>query len=210
MSNTNYEIEIRFRVTQVEEAYDLLPFLAANLGQERPWYTEIIGRPIYEEGRLLRVAKVPSDDGTRAFIGYKGPDLGSDMGTIANIRYELGEEMTRGLTNSAIMQEIGIAGDFATADDVFQALTDAGHQPFMAFAGVDRLGVYEPLNLQLKAMTCPKILGDDVLIELEFGAASVSAARTEAIKLEQIVDEYGVRDRLFRDEPPTMLFNATF
>ena len=210
MSNTNYEIEIRFRVAQVAEAYQLLPFLAENLGQERPWHTDIIGRPIYEAGRLLRVAKVPSDDSTRTFIDYKGPDLGLELGTIANIRFELGEEITGGLAKSAILQEIGIAGDFATADEVDQALRDAGHQPFMSFTGIDRLGVYEPLDLQLKAMTCPKILGDDVLIELEFGATSTSEARAEALKLEQIVDEYGIRNRLFRDEPPTMLYDATF
>ena len=206
MDKTSYEIEIRFRIDTESAAHGLLPFLEESLGQLASWSTDILGRQIYDVGRLLRIGRVPAPQGMRLFLGAKGPDVGR----FANIRQEWGEEITDGVVESPILAQLDIDGTFASGQAVEKALKAAGHLPFMTFSGADRLGFYAPLHLHTKVMRCAKILGDDVLVELELAADSLSAAREAEEKLQAIAHEYGIADRLFRDEPPTLLFNHTF
>ena len=207
MSDTpSYEIEIRFCVEQAAEAFALLPFLEASLGAPKVWSTDIVGRAIYESGRLLRLGRVPPTGHTRYFLGYKGPDLG----TFANLRQEWGEEITTGIVGSAILPTVGLAGSYPTHTAVVDALTGAGHTPFMGFAGVDRLGYYAPLAVHTKLCQCEAILDHQFLIELEMSAPSLDQARAAEQRLQEIAEEYRITDRLFRDEPPTMLYKRTF
>lgn len=206
MDAPSYEIEIRFRIDSERGAYALLPFLEESLGEPAIWSTDILSRPIYEAGKLLRIGRVPTTQGTRLFLGAKGPDVGRS----ANIRQEWGEEITHGASGSTILALVGIHGDFVTGQAVAEALTAAGHLPFMTFSGADRLGFYAPLQLHTKIMRCEKILGDDVLIELELAASSLEAAREAEAKLHAIAEEYGITNLLLREEPPTLLFQHTF
>ena len=202
----SYEIEIRFCVSSPEEAYTLLPFFEQSLRAPKRWATDIIGRDLYETGRLLRLGRTLSPDRTRYWLGYKGPDLG----TVANIRQEWGEEITDGIGASAILSMLELAADYPTHDAVIDALTQAGYTPFMHFAGVDRLGYYAPLDLHTKLCQCEAILDQQYLIELEMGAASLEAALAAEARLQAIATEYRLTERLFRDEPPTLLYQRTF
>lgn len=202
-----YEVEIRFSVPTPEQAYELLPFLKASLGPETTWATAIYNREIYGAGRLLRVGRVPAEgDSQRYYLGYKE----TDEGTFANIRQEWGEEITDGVTASAILTKLGIDEAFPSAKIVMQRLQDAGHKSFMDFRGADRLGYYPALDLQTKLMRCTTILGDQVMVELEMAATSSQDALAAERKLQQIAEEYGIVDRLIREEPPTLLYQVTF
>lgn len=202
----SYEVEIRFCVAHPAEAYALLPFLEQSLRAPKHWATDIIGRDLYASGRLLRLGRTLSADRTRYSLGYKGPDLG----TIANIRQEWGEEITDGIQTSAILPMLGLAADYPTYSAVVDALSQAGYTPFMHFAGVDRLGYYAPIELHTKLCQCEAILDQQYMIELEMGASSLAEARTAEARLQAIAEEYHLTDRLFRDEPPTMLYQRTF
>ena len=207
MSDTpSYEIEIRFCVEQAAEAFALLPFLEASLGAPKVWATDIVGRAVYEAGQLLRLGRVPPIGNTRYYLGYKGPDLG----TFANLRQEWGEEITGGIIHSAILSTLGLTDSYATHTAVIDALTGAGYTPFMGFAGVDRLGYYAPLQVHTKLCQCEAILDQQFLIELEMSAASLEEARAAEVRLQEIAEEYHITDRLFHDEPPTMLYKRTF
>ena len=207
MSDTpSYEIEIRFCVEQAEEAYALLPFLEQSLGAPKVWATDIVGRAVYESGQLLRLGRVPPSGATRYYLGYKGADLGA----FANLRQEWGEEITAGIVGSEILPMVGLAGSYPTQAAVVDALTGAGHTPFMGFAGVDRLGYYAPLQVHTKLCQCEAILDHQFLIELEMSAPSLEEARAAEQRLQEIAEEYQITDRLFRDEPPTMLYKRTF
>ncbi len=205
MAAPSYEVEIRFRVATVAEAYTLLPFLEASLGAEKEWTTDILSPAIYANGRLLRIGLVPPTGNSRYYLGYKE----ADQGSFANIRREWGEEITHGVQGSEILAEVGITGDFADADGVLSQLTAAGHHPFMSFSGVDRLGYVADLDLHTKLMRCPKILGEGVMVELELTAPDYAAALAAEEKLQRIAGKYKLTDRLLRAEPPTLLYAAT-
>lgn len=204
MTAPAYEIEIRFLVDQVEDAFALLPFLQASLGDKKPWSTEILSQSIFDDGRLLRIGRVPPENSRHYYLGYKDVDVG----TFANIRREWGEEITNGAGESAILAVLGIPGAFGSPHAVSQALAAAGYHPFMAFSGADRLGFVEPLRLHTKAMWCPAILGDRVLIELEMSATSLADAYAAEETLRQLADQYYLTTRLVRAEPPTMLYHT--
>ena len=206
MSTECYEVEIRFKVDDAAEAFALLPFFEESLGKQTAWDTDIIGREIYESGRLLRVGKVPPQGAMRHYLDYKDEDIG----TFANIRREWGEEISDGAADSAILSKLGLAGSYSSADEIRTRLTEAGHTPFMSFTGEDRQGFYAPLQLQTKLMWCPKILHTQFLIELEMAADSLDEALAAEAMLQQIAQKYGIIDRLIRDEPPTMLFQCSF
>lgn len=202
----SYEVEIRFCTATAEEAYQLLPFLQASLGAGKAWSTAILGRALYEAGKLLRIGQVPPTGNARYYLGYKG----MDEGTFANIRPEWGEEITDGALNSTILALLGIEEPFTTPQAVLERLQQAGHTPFMEFAGVDRLGYDPALGVQTKLMRCPKILGDQCMVELELAATSPAEALIAEQQLQQIARDYGIEDRLLRAEPPTLLYQVSF
>lgn len=205
MTEIAYEVEIRLRVATVAEAYALLPFLEASLGAEKAWATDILSTAIYGAGRLLRVGRVPPTGDTRYYLGYKDVD----QGTVANIRREWGEEITHGSQASTILAELGIPGHFDSAAAILAALAAAGHQPFMSFSGVDRLGYVAELDVHTKLMHCPKILGEGVMVELEMAATSYEAALAAEAQLQRLAAKYKLSDRLIHDEPPTLLYRVT-
>ncbi len=205
-SSQVYEIEIRFIAESVEEAFTLLPFLAESLGEPKRWATEMIGRDVYESGRLLRLATVPPTGNVRYHLGYKEADLG----TVANIRQEWGEDITDGIDRSAILGALSLSATYGSRAAILDTLRQAGYTAFMKFAGVDRLGYYAPLDLHTKLCQCEAILDQNYLIELEMNASTLEGARAAEVQLRNIAQTYGITDRLFRDEPPTMLYKRIF
>lgn len=205
-----YEVEIRFCADSVAEAFETLPFLETTLGSEKTWQTSILGRELYERGELLRIGYVPPQvapgETQRVFLGYKGPDVGQ----FANIRQEWGEEVTGGIAESAIFARLGLPTTYADPAAVFAALTAAGYTAFMDFSGVDRLGYMPSLDVHTKLMRCPKILGDKVMVELELATTSHEDALQAQAKLQTIAADYGITDRLIREEPPTLLYQVAF
>ncbi len=207
MSSTQtYEIEIRFLVESPEEAFALLPFLEESLGEPKRWATEMIGRDVYESGRLLRLARVPPTGNIRYHLGYKEADLG----TVANIRQEWGEDITDGIDRSSILGALSLAATYGSRAAILDTLRQAGYTAFMKFAGVDRLGYYAPLDLHTKLCQCEAILDHNYLIELEMNATTLEGARAAEVKLKELAHTYGITGRLFRDEPPTMLYKRVF
>jgi len=207
MSNAiHYEIEIRFLADSAEAAFRQLPFLEATLGPEKAWNTDIYGRAIYESGKLLRIGHVSATDGAHYYLGYKG----ADEGATANIRQEWGEEITEGTAASTILRKLDIQDSLDSPMAIITRLKQAGYLPFMGFTGVDRLGYDRRLGVETKLMRCPKILGDQVMIELEYAAHSLTVAFEAEQKLIQIAKEYHIMDQLVHAEPPTLLYQATF
>ena len=197
-----YEVEIRIVVDTAEEAFTQLPFLEESLGKRKSWSTDIFGREIFNNGRLLRLGYVNNLDRKTYFLGYKGPDVGD----FANIREEWGEEITNGASNSDILSQVGLVGEYTDAHAVISALETAGHRSFMGFSGEDQLGFYAPLAVHTKLCRCSDILDDRFLIELEMEAETMAEAREAEAKLKAIAADYGILDQLIPDEPPTMLF----
>ena len=100
----NLEIETRFRFTDRNEAFRLLPFLPSCLDRELIWLTHLHGPALFSRGELLRIAGGHAPGGEdRYLLGWKGPDCGA----IANIREELDEEITMGIADSAILPMLG-------------------------------------------------------------------------------------------------------
>lgn len=196
-----YEVEIRFVVEEAAEAFELLPFFQRSLGSPKSWTTDIIGKQLFEAGKLLRMGAV-EDEKRRHFLGYKAEDVGK----IANVRQEWGEEITSGIRGGRILPQIGIFEDFASASDVRAALNEEGYSAFMTFSGEDRLGYEEDLRLHTKLCSCSAILGDKLLIELEMEAATLAEAREAEKLLLALASDYHIFERLVRDEPPTMLY----
>ena len=102
ISNANYEVETRFHFIDKNEAYRVLPFLKSSLKLEIRWETDFYGIDIFKFGGVLRMSKVFGDNGIRHFFTWKGPDTGS----FANIRQELGEEITNGIKESNILKHL--------------------------------------------------------------------------------------------------------
>ena len=201
-----YEVEIRFRVPSAAAAFTKLPFLEGSLGPEKSWYTCILGRSIYDAGKLLRIGYVPPTGDSRMFLGYKG----IDEGTFANIRQEWGEEITEGTTASTILANLGMTETFSSPKILLDHLATHGHTAFMDFSGVDRQGYVPALDVHTKLMRCPKILGNDVMVELELATTSLVEAHRAEQKLQQIATQYGITEQLIREEPPTLLYQVSF
>ena len=103
ISKANYEVETRFQFTDKNEAYRVLPFLKSSLKLEIRWVTYFYGIDIFKAGGVLRMSKVFGYNDIRHFLTWKGPDTGS----FADIRQELGEEITNGIKESDILKHLG-------------------------------------------------------------------------------------------------------
>jgi hypothetical protein len=205
-SNT-IEVETRFHFADRKELFELLPFLQPCFSDTpvNRWTTVHYGAELYHRDIILRIGATLLPEGNRSSLGWKGPDKGS----FANIREERDEEITDGISASWILEMLGGNGDAASPATVASELTRLGHPPFMEFQGENQFGIYEPLNLQLKIMSCP-ILQWPVMLEVEKTALNP----TEALELEKELltfsRQYSLSDHVVRDEPPTLLYRARY
>ena len=196
-----FEVETRFPFKDQEEAYRVLPFLETSLNRKMEWSTGFYGQDILLAGKMLRKSEVKIDGETRHFICWKGPDTG----TLINIRQEVSEEVTTGITESSVMRILGGKADLETPEQVVKELERLGHGRYMSFTGTDMFGYYEPLKIRVKLMFCPDI-DYPLLVEFEKIAENEEQAAQFENDIVKICDELELRDRMIREEPPTMLF----
>ena len=201
----SYEVEIRCHFSSAEEAYRTIPFLRACLKHEMVWASGIYGEEFFKAGRLLRMSKTTIDGETKYFMGWKG----EDTGTFANIREEIDEVITDGVTDSRILKKLGGQNRTLPRNKISAELKKLGHRRFMSWRGADLLGDYKPLGVSMKLMTC-RTLKWPVLVEIEKSAKTKEEALVSENELRAFCDRFGLNDRLVRDEPPTLLYEARF
>ncbi|OGO35777.1 MAG: hypothetical protein A2147_07940 [Chloroflexi bacterium RBG_16_57_8] len=198
-----FEVEIRCRFSEPDEAFAVLPFLAPCLGREISWVTRYYGEALFRSGQLLRMTEVNEHGKMGYYLGWKG----RDTGVFANIRLEVDEEITVGVTNSPVIRRLGGSVGRLTTANVTQELQRLGHREFMSFRGSDLTGYDEQLDLKVKLMTCPTLKWP-LLVELEKTAYS----EQEAIRCERELLELSrglqLQDRLVKEEPPTLLYEG--
>ena len=203
--NTQYEVEIRCHFDSVEEAYNKIPFLRACLKHEMVWASGIYGKEFFKAGKLLRMSKTTVDGRTEYYMGWKG----EDTGTFANIREEIDEVITDGVTDSRIMEKLGSQNRTLPRNKISAELKKLGHRRFISWRGIDLFGEYKPLGVSMKLMTC-RTLKWPVLVEIEKSAYTKEDALLNENELRAFCDRFGLHDRLVREEPPTLLHEARF
>jgi adenylate cyclase class IV len=203
--NAQYEVEIRCHFDSVEEAYNKIPFLRACLKHEMVWASGIYGEEFFKAGRLLRMSKTTVDGRTEYYMGWKG----KDNGTFANIREEIDEVITSGITESRILEKLSSQNRTLPRNKISAELKKLGYQRFMSWRGADLFGDYKPLDVSMKLMTC-RTLKWPVLVEIEKSAKSKKEALVRENELSAFCDRFGLHDRLVREEPPTLLYEARF
>jgi hypothetical protein len=138
-----YEVEIRFWINNTADVWSKLPFLKQLEWKTEKWHTEMFGIKLFEAGELLRISEIYYETHSRLFLGWKGVDKGK----LANIREELGEEITDGITKSLILQTLGLERkSFKTSDNAVTYLSELSMPSFMTFSG-ENLALQRHLTL---------------------------------------------------------------
>lgn len=202
---TSYEVETRFYFNSEEEVFEKLPFLKEVFKRKVTWETKTLGLEVFKEGKLLRFSEVFEKGERRIYLGYKD----RDQGRVCNIRSEVDEDITLGVHRSFVLESVhgeSRAVDALNAMEIFEAL---GYKEFMTFEGKSLLGKYEKEDLAVKLMYCDT-LKYPLLLEIEKTAASLEEAFEKEKELEAFVEEYNLKDRMLREEPPTLLYEGLF
>lgn len=203
----SFEVEIRCRFDTYNQACESLPFLPGCLqrGTSYSWRTGIYGLGVFKSGSLLRAGRVVKAEGARRWLGWKGPDLGS----FANIRQEIDEDFSTGITNSLILKRLGGKEHLASPEAVIMELQRLGHHEFMAFGGNDTSGYDDQTEISVKMMNCPSIKWP-LMVELEKSAATMAEALKHEHELYKLSQDLNLKGWLVREEPPTLLFSSLF
>ncbi len=205
LPNAPYEVEFRCRFASDEEAYATIPFLRESLFRSVGWTDAYYGPEVFERGEVLRFSSTIVRSEVRFFLGWKGVDLGS----FANLRQELAEEVTTGIEQSEILALFaGQSGPYPR-EEIVPALEGTGHNYFMSYAGESALGHYEPLAVNLKLMRCEAIRWP-LLVEFEKLAQTEDEAHRFESDLLDICHTYDLSDRLVDEEPGTLLYEQVF
>ncbi|HYH02031.1 MAG TPA: hypothetical protein VEC37_02945 [Bacillota bacterium] len=204
-SSKTIEVETRFHFANREEAFSLLPFFQPCFTRSNRWHTVQFGHELFRKDVLLRIGESIQADGTRCFLGWKGPDTG----TFANLRAELDEEITKGICHSKILADLGGRPDAESVTSVIAELHRLGHEPFMEFSGENQYGCYKPLNLQLKLSFCP-ILKWPWLLEIEQTACNSEQALIMEQELLDFTRQHHLEERVVQDEPTDLLYQLCF
>ncbi len=205
ISDLQYEVEIRCHFVDRHEVYQRLPFFRESIYREGAWSTGIYGLSLFKSGELLRVGEVHVGGETRIFLRWKS----RDTGTFANIRIEIGDEITNGISDSLVLRRLGGQSGFLTARQVIEELKRLGHHRFMTFEGHDWYGKYEPLDVEIKMMNCP-VLKWPLLVEFEKIARTEKEARQFEKELYELSHQLGLENCLLREEPPSQLYATVF
>ena len=203
--NPQFEVEIRCHFDSTDDAYQIIPFLHSCLCHEMVWSSGIYGQEFFKAGKLLRMSKTTVDGKTKYYLGWKG----CDTGTFANIREEINEVITEGITDSEILKKLGSQNRTLSRKQISAELKLLGHHKFMSFRGYDLFGNYEPLDVSVKLLTC-RSLKWPILLEIEKAAKTREDALIKEAELRDFCDRFGLHDPLVRDEPPTLLYAARF
>jgi hypothetical protein len=200
-----YEVEFRCRFGSDEEAFEAIPFLRASLMHKVGWTDAYYGLDIFEQGEVLRFSSVIAGDDVRFFVSWKGVDLGS----FANLRQELAEEVTQGAPQSEILAVFAGASGPCMRDEIIPALEAAGHGYFMSYAGESAVGHYEPSGLNVKLMHCSELRWP-LLVEFEKLALTEKEAHRFENDLLDLCRAYRLEDNLVEEEPGALLYEKVF
>lgn len=203
--NPHLEAEIRCHFDSSADAYKIIPFLHSCLCHEMVWSSGIYGQEYFKAGKLLRMSKTTVDGKTKYYLGWKG----CDTGTFANIREEIDEVITEGITDSEILKKLGSQNRTQSHKAISAELNLLGHHKFMSFRGYDLFGDYKPLDVSMKLLTC-RSLKWPILLEIEKTAKTREDALIKEAELHDFCDRFNLHDRLVKDEPPTLLYAARF
>ena len=201
LEHAAYEIEFRCHFGSEDEAYQVLPFLPDSLKREYTWVDTYYGLEVFKSGQVLRVSESLSAGERRYFLGWKGPDTG----TFANIRRELNEEMTGGITDSVIMEWLSGEKRHYQLPEIVPELERLGYHRFMSYSGNNLAGRFGSHSLNVKLMHCD-VLKWPLLVELEKIAKTEAKARHAEIELKELCNLYGLSDYLVKAEPGMMLY----
>ena len=196
-----FEVEVRCHFKDAEEAYQMLPFLHSSAEQEISWETRHFGVELFLADQVLRLSKVAGSRGLRHYLGWKGPDLGR----FANVRQEINEDITNGIEYSTVLERLGAQRGIQTAEGAEQELGRLGHHEFMVFRGKSLVGHERRLGISTKLMSCSELTWP-FLVELEKTAKTKREADQQEAELEQLCARFGLRSRIVREEPPSLLF----
>jgi hypothetical protein len=200
-----YEVEFRCQFRDKEEAYRVLPFLSNSLTREYSWTDAYYGLNIYQSGQVLRASSVSSAEETRYYLGWKGPDNGN----FANIRREHNEEITHGISDSAIMKWLtGIKREYAL-QEIIPEIERHGYKCFMSYQGQNLNGRYESLGINVKLMNCDALRWP-LLVEMEKIARTEAEARVFETDLTEISQRFQIQRYIVKEEPGTLLYEAVF
>ena len=153
----------------------------------------------------MRMSEVISANELRNYLGWKGIDIGS----YANIREEIDEDITRGIKDSAVLKLLGGNSEISSPEEAGQELARLGHWVFMSFHGINSLGYDETLNVATKLMNCFDLTWP-CMVELEKTAHTEQEARERETELREISQMFKLDSRLVREEPPTLLYTRRF
>lgn len=198
-----YEVETRVYFNSPEEAFHSLPFLKECLINRVEWETSMYGITLHNAGRILRTSNNKFNGIASYYIGYKEEDLGK----FYNIRKELDEEITSGLSDSYILELINSPPQEITRDNASRIFDSLGYKKFMSFTGHNLTGRYEKSDLELKLLFCP-ILRYPLLLEIEKSAKTLEEAFTMEQELKDFLTEYNLQNRALKEEPTTLLFET--
>jgi adenylate cyclase class IV len=200
-----FEVEFRCHFDGPEDAYRALPFLRSCLTRRVPWSGTYYGLELFRAGKVLRMSEVSEDNKTQYYIAWKGPDTGK----FCNIRREMEEIIGESTAGSPILEMLGGKADPKSKDEVAQELERLGYHQFMSWSGVDSLGYYEPYDIKVKLMSCP-VLKYPWIVEMEKMAATEAEASQCEKELDELSRKLELQDRVFREEPPQLLYEKIF
>lgn len=198
-----YEVETRVYFNSQEEAFQTLPFLRDCLINSVEWETSMYGLELFKAGKNLRISSSRINGITKHYIGYKEEDLGK----FYNIRKELDEEITSGLSGSYILQLLNGSPQDITKENAGQIFESLGYRKFMSSSGNSLTGRYDKLGIELKLLYCP-VLRYPLFLELEKTAETLDEAFQKELELKNFLNEYKLSDRALKKEPSTLLFET--
>jgi hypothetical protein len=79
----------------------------------------------------------------------------------------------------------------------------------MSFSGKNTIGRYEPLDIGIKLMSCDQ-LKYPLMVEIEKIASTEKEARLCEKQLYEISNELNLQDRLVKEEPTHLLYEAVY
>ena len=202
----SYEVEIRFYFNSYNDACEKLPFLDKSLQTVDWWDTGMYGLELFRADRMLRIGDLEFEGiGKKRYLGWKGPDIGD----FANIRSEIDEDITGGIEDSIVMSKIGGDRKSLTSGGVIEELNRLGYEKFMSFSGKNTIGRYDPLDINIKWMSCDQ-LKYPLMVEIEKIASTEEEARLCEKYLYEISSDLNLLDRLVKEEPTHLLYESIY
>lgn len=195
-----YEVETRVYFNDYNECFNILPWIKDILTKKVEFKTIMYGSELFDAGYILRISKINVEGIGKVILGYKEKDCGQGF----NIRKEVEEELFNDKVVSKILEEFYDVTKYVDIHNIDSTLVQLGYESFIVLTGINLVGIYEELDIELKLMKCNE-LKYPILLEIEKTAKTIE----EAMKLEQdlniFITKYNLHNRVVKLEPPYLL-----